>query len=184
MKGPCSRIDLMKQHAGIDVQAMYPAGAPPKADQWTYDTFLKRPRKTTAGPLMTWRKFTAGAIASAPATHQVSSSGAAMSLVTSIRTRTAPPICASPAHQRNNFRKLAGKMAAGCGVSLQVRRSPIACRSLLLRRRQLQYSSVRARRTPTASLRSGSTQPQTRRAPVSGPRSLTSGSQESRQSTS
>jgi ABC-type glycerol-3-phosphate transport system substrate-binding protein len=41
MKGPCSRIDLMKQYAGIDVQAMYPAGAPPKADQWTYDTFLK-----------------------------------------------------------------------------------------------------------------------------------------------
>ena len=41
MKGPCSRIDLMKQHAGIDVQAMYPPGAPPKADQWTYDTFLK-----------------------------------------------------------------------------------------------------------------------------------------------
>ena len=41
MKGPCSRIDLMKQHAGLDVQAMYPAGAPPKADQWTYDTFLK-----------------------------------------------------------------------------------------------------------------------------------------------
>ena len=27
IKGPCSRIDLMKQHAGIDVQAMYPAGA-------------------------------------------------------------------------------------------------------------------------------------------------------------
>ena len=26
IKGPCSRIDLMKQHAGIDVQAMYPAG--------------------------------------------------------------------------------------------------------------------------------------------------------------
>ena len=41
MKGPCSRIDLMKQYAGLDVQAMYPAGAPPKADQWTYDTFLK-----------------------------------------------------------------------------------------------------------------------------------------------
>jgi len=41
MKGPCSRIDLMKQYAGIDVQAMYPVGAPPKADQWTYDTFLK-----------------------------------------------------------------------------------------------------------------------------------------------
>ena len=31
----------MKKHAGIDVQAMYPAGAPPKADNWTLDTFLK-----------------------------------------------------------------------------------------------------------------------------------------------
>jgi hypothetical protein len=41
IKGPCSRIDLMKQHAGIDVQAMYPAGAPPKAESWTLDMFLK-----------------------------------------------------------------------------------------------------------------------------------------------
>jgi len=41
MKGPCSRIDLMKSLAGIDIQAMYPAGAPPKADAWTLDTFLK-----------------------------------------------------------------------------------------------------------------------------------------------
>jgi len=41
IKGPCSRIDLMKQHAGIDVQALYPAGGPPKADSWTLDTFLK-----------------------------------------------------------------------------------------------------------------------------------------------
>jgi ABC-type glycerol-3-phosphate transport system substrate-binding protein len=41
MKGPCSRIDLMKQHAGIDVRAMYPAGAPPKADNWTLETFIK-----------------------------------------------------------------------------------------------------------------------------------------------
>ncbi|HEY4169222.1 MAG TPA: extracellular solute-binding protein [Reyranella sp.] len=41
IKGPCSRIDYMKQYAGIDVQAMYPAGSPPKADNWTYDTFLK-----------------------------------------------------------------------------------------------------------------------------------------------
>lgn len=40
-KGPASRIDLMKQHAGIDVQALYPAGAPPKADDWTLDVFLK-----------------------------------------------------------------------------------------------------------------------------------------------
>jgi ABC-type glycerol-3-phosphate transport system substrate-binding protein len=41
IKGPCSRIDLMKKHAGIDVQAMYPAGEAPKADAWTTDTFLK-----------------------------------------------------------------------------------------------------------------------------------------------
>jgi ABC-type glycerol-3-phosphate transport system substrate-binding protein len=41
IKGPCSRIDLMKQHAGIDVQAMYPAGSAPKADAWTLDAFLK-----------------------------------------------------------------------------------------------------------------------------------------------
>ena len=41
IKGPCSRIDLMKKYAGIDVQEMYPAGAPPKADNWTLDTFLK-----------------------------------------------------------------------------------------------------------------------------------------------
>lgn len=41
IKGPCSRIDLMKDLAGIDVQAMYPAGSPPKADAWTFDTFLK-----------------------------------------------------------------------------------------------------------------------------------------------
>ena len=27
IKGPCSRIDLMKKHAGIDVQEMYPAGS-------------------------------------------------------------------------------------------------------------------------------------------------------------
>ena len=41
IKGPCSRIDLMKQLAGIDVQAMYPAGAPPKAESWTLEAFLK-----------------------------------------------------------------------------------------------------------------------------------------------
>ena len=40
-QGTVSRIDLMKQLAGIDVQEMYPAGAPPKADNWTFDTFLK-----------------------------------------------------------------------------------------------------------------------------------------------
>ncbi len=41
IKGPCSRIDLMKQHAGIDIQALYPAGAAPKTESWTYDTYLK-----------------------------------------------------------------------------------------------------------------------------------------------
>jgi ABC-type glycerol-3-phosphate transport system substrate-binding protein len=41
IKGPCTRIDLMKKYAGIDVQEMYPAGSPPKADNWTMETFLK-----------------------------------------------------------------------------------------------------------------------------------------------
>ncbi len=41
IKGPCSRIDLMKQHAGIDVQALYPVGGPPKAEAWTLDAMLK-----------------------------------------------------------------------------------------------------------------------------------------------
>jgi len=41
IKGPCSRIDMMKKFANIDVQEMYPAGAQPKADNWTTDTFLK-----------------------------------------------------------------------------------------------------------------------------------------------
>ena len=41
IKGPCSRIDLMQKHAGIDVVAMYPAGNPPKAESWTLDAFLK-----------------------------------------------------------------------------------------------------------------------------------------------
>ncbi|WP_422035126.1 ABC transporter substrate-binding protein [Reyranella sp.] len=41
IKGPCSRIDLLKKHAGIDIQAMYPAGQAPKADSWNLDNFLK-----------------------------------------------------------------------------------------------------------------------------------------------
>lgn len=41
IKGPCSRIDLLKKHAGIDIQAMYPAGSAPKADAWNLENFLK-----------------------------------------------------------------------------------------------------------------------------------------------
>ncbi len=41
IKGPCSRIDLLKKHANIDIKEMFPAGSPPKADNWNTDTFLK-----------------------------------------------------------------------------------------------------------------------------------------------
>jgi ABC-type glycerol-3-phosphate transport system substrate-binding protein len=41
IKSPCSRIDLMKKFANIDVQEMYPAGVPPRAENWTTETFLK-----------------------------------------------------------------------------------------------------------------------------------------------
>jgi len=41
IKGPCTRVDLLKQHAGIDIKAMYPAGSAPKADGWNMETFLK-----------------------------------------------------------------------------------------------------------------------------------------------
>lgn len=41
IKGPVSRLDLMKQHAGLDMQAMYPAGAAPKADAWNMEAYAK-----------------------------------------------------------------------------------------------------------------------------------------------
>jgi len=41
IKGPCSRLDLFRRYAGIDLQAMYPPGAPPRADDWTLETFLQ-----------------------------------------------------------------------------------------------------------------------------------------------
>jgi ABC-type glycerol-3-phosphate transport system substrate-binding protein len=41
IKGPCSRLDYMKQYAGLDMRAMYPAGSEPKADKWNLDTFMK-----------------------------------------------------------------------------------------------------------------------------------------------
>jgi ABC-type glycerol-3-phosphate transport system substrate-binding protein len=48
-KGPCSRFDLMKKHAGIDVRAMYPAGAEPQDKDWTFDTFLKAAEACSKG---------------------------------------------------------------------------------------------------------------------------------------
>ena len=46
---PCvSRMDLLKQHAGVDVTAMYPASSTPNtalADTWTYDAFLEAAAK-------------------------------------------------------------------------------------------------------------------------------------------
>ena len=43
----CSRLDLMKEHGGIDLLAMYPAGAQPTkaADAWTWDAFLTSAEK-------------------------------------------------------------------------------------------------------------------------------------------
>ena len=42
-KGPCGRISVLKQAAGIDIVKMYPAQdmATPEADNWTYDAMLK-----------------------------------------------------------------------------------------------------------------------------------------------
>jgi hypothetical protein len=48
VKNPCGRIDLLKQHAGLDVVKMYPAGADPDkalADSWTWDAFLAAAEK-------------------------------------------------------------------------------------------------------------------------------------------
>ena len=49
IKGPCSRIDLLKQHAGVDIQAIYPAGSAPKDDDWTLDAFIQAAEKCHAG---------------------------------------------------------------------------------------------------------------------------------------
>jgi ABC-type glycerol-3-phosphate transport system substrate-binding protein len=43
--GCCSRYDLMKQEAGVDVQALYPAGKPPNDASWTWDAFLAAAEK-------------------------------------------------------------------------------------------------------------------------------------------
>ena len=49
MKGPCSRVDLLKKHAGIDIQAMYPAGSPPEAGNWTTAAFMEAAKACHAG---------------------------------------------------------------------------------------------------------------------------------------
>jgi hypothetical protein len=52
LKPPCSRIDLMKKFAGLDVVAMYPAGAPPNkelADKWTWEAFADAAEKCAKG---------------------------------------------------------------------------------------------------------------------------------------
>ena len=43
MKGPCGRISVLRDKAGVDVTAMFPAkeGGDPTAENWTYDTMLK-----------------------------------------------------------------------------------------------------------------------------------------------
>src|ERR1700759_537401 len=42
-KGPCGRISILKEAAGLDVVKMYPtaADASPDAENWTYDAMLK-----------------------------------------------------------------------------------------------------------------------------------------------
>jgi ABC-type glycerol-3-phosphate transport system substrate-binding protein len=43
--GCCSRFDLMKEHGGVDVQALYPAGKPPNDAAWTWDAFMAAAEK-------------------------------------------------------------------------------------------------------------------------------------------
>ena len=48
LKPPCARIDVFKQHVGLDVTRMYPAGGPPNealADKWTWDGFMAAAEK-------------------------------------------------------------------------------------------------------------------------------------------
>ena len=50
MKPACVRFDLMQQHAGIDIRAMWPAAdrTGPGADTWNWDTFLTAAEKCHA----------------------------------------------------------------------------------------------------------------------------------------
>ncbi|MCA8929816.1 MAG: extracellular solute-binding protein [Alphaproteobacteria bacterium] len=49
MKGPCSRIDLLKKYGGIDIQKIYPAGAEPQDKDWNLDVFMKLAEACHAG---------------------------------------------------------------------------------------------------------------------------------------
>ena len=42
VKPPCARLDLFKQHAGIDILSMYPVNKAPtkEADNWTWETMV------------------------------------------------------------------------------------------------------------------------------------------------
>ncbi|MBV9828239.1 MAG: extracellular solute-binding protein [Alphaproteobacteria bacterium] len=47
-KPPCARIDLFKQHVGLDLTQMYPAAGEPNkelVDKWTWDFFLQAAEK-------------------------------------------------------------------------------------------------------------------------------------------
>ena len=47
-KPPCGRIDLFKEHVGLDITQMYPAGGQPNkelTDKWTWDFFLEAAEK-------------------------------------------------------------------------------------------------------------------------------------------
>jgi len=51
-KPPCARIDLFKQHVGLDLTQMYPAGAAPNkelVDKWTWDFWLQAAEKCFKG---------------------------------------------------------------------------------------------------------------------------------------
>jgi hypothetical protein len=49
IKGPCTRIDLLKQHAGIDIQALYPAGAPAEGRRLDHRRLPGRGREVPQG---------------------------------------------------------------------------------------------------------------------------------------
>jgi len=51
VKPPCARLDLLKQHCGIDLLSMYPVGKPPtaEAEKWNWDNFVVAAEKAFKG---------------------------------------------------------------------------------------------------------------------------------------